>query len=65
MLDTFTLRSTAISGGTYDDETETLTLDFVSGGSYDFEGVPKAVVEGLKAAPSAGKYYHQVIKGYA
>jgi hypothetical protein len=58
----FALRSSAISGGTYDDETEELTLDFASGGSYTFEGVPAEIVAGLLAAPSAGKFYHAIIK---
>lgn len=57
------ISSTAISGATYDDETEEMEITFTSGQSYTFNGVPKSVFEGLEQAGSPGQYYHQNIKG--
>jgi len=61
MLESFSLKSSFILGGTYDDETQELTLEFASGGSYDYPNVAPETVQGLRAAPSAGKFFHQFI----
>lgn len=57
------LRSTALAGAAYDDETRTLTVDFRNGRTYTHEGVPQEVYDGLVSAPSPGQYYNSVIKG--
>lgn len=63
MSDTFSLSSGNLSGGTYDENTDTLTLTFQGGGEYLYRGVPRPVVEGLKIAPSPGSYFHANIRG--
>ena len=59
----FNLDSTALRGASYDDETQTLDVDFRNGQSYTFEGVPSEVALGLRDAPSPGSYFHKNIKG--
>ena len=58
----FTLSSSNLNGGSYDPETGELTISFVSGSSCTYSGVPQEVVNGLKTATSAGKYFHAVIR---
>jgi KTSC domain len=53
--------SSNLLGGTYDPETEELTVTFSGGEQYRGK-VPQGVVEGLKAAGSAGGYYHREIR---
>ena len=57
------LRSTALAYASYDDETETLEIDFVNGRSYTHVGVPQSVYDALAIAPSPGEFYNQQIKG--
>ena len=47
----------------YDEATQTLTIVFPGGKPYEFTGVPPDVWKGLQEAPSAGNYYHQMIRG--
>lgn len=58
MTESFSLKSSFILGGTYDDETQELTLEFASGGNYSYPNVAPEIVQGLRAAPSAGKFFH-------
>jgi hypothetical protein len=58
----FTLSSSNLAGGSYDDETGELTIEFVNGGTYTYSGVPPEVVRGLQTATSAGKYFANYIK---
>ena len=51
--------STNIEGGSYDDETGELVIDFVGGRTYRYSGVPAETAAGLEAAPSAGSYWHR------
>lgn len=55
--------SSSILDAEYDNETQTLTIQFASGRRYTFTGVPPSVYEGLIDAASAGQYFHQNIKG--
>lgn len=55
--------SSALSSGTYDTDSSTLTLVFTSGRDYTFENVPEHVWNGLCAARSAGAYFAEQIKG--
>lgn len=59
----FNLMSTAIFGGSYDEETQELDLSFSNGRTYTLHNVPKTVVEELKDAPSAGTYFRERMKG--
>ena len=59
----FSLMSTAIFGGSYDEETQELDLSFSSGRVYTLHNVPKEVVEELQDAPSAGNYFRERMKG--
>lgn len=46
----------------YDPSTETLRIKFKSGGLYEYYTVPQDVYDGLMAASSKGKYFHDNIK---
>lgn len=46
----------------YEEETQTLEIEFNSGGVYRYFGVPKYIYTELMSASSHGKYFHQYIK---
>lgn len=55
--------SSNIAAVRYDDDTQTLQVDFKNGGAtYEYANVPKDVAEGFESAPSAGKYFHANIR---
>lgn len=56
-------KSTAISSIRHDPTEKVLTVSFHSGSSHDFENVPTDVFHQMKDCESAGKFYHQNIKG--
>ena len=53
-------RSIAALG--YDDDTETLEVEFVSGTVYRYRSVSQDVFEDFRQAPSKGAYFNQHIK---
>jgi lysyl-tRNA synthetase class 2 len=60
----FTPRSTNIGEVRYDDEARQLEVTFLDdGGVYTYEGVPPDLYEAFASAPSAGRFFHQMIKG--
>lgn len=57
------LRSSLIARIAYDDEAERLSIWFRETGRYVYDGVPRAIYELLKAAPSAGRAFNEQVKG--
>jgi hypothetical protein len=57
-----TLSSSVIARIAYDEEAKALSIWFRETGRYIYSDVPKAIYEGLKKAPSAGRYFNQCIK---
>ena len=57
------LNSSMISRVAYDDDAETLSIWFRDTGRYVYQGVPAALYEALKAAPSPGRCFNERIKG--
>ena len=57
------LKSSMISRIAYDDADEVLSIWFRETGRYVYSGVPAAVYEALRSAPSAGRYFNESIKG--
>jgi hypothetical protein len=57
-----TFASAVIAKAVYDDESRSLSLWFRETGRYIYSDVPIAIYEGLKKAPSAGRYFNQCIK---
>jgi hypothetical protein len=55
--------STVIRSHSYDAASKTLFIIFTSGEPYAYLGVPAEVVEGLKTAPSRGRYFARHIRG--
>lgn len=47
----------------YDDEQQSLTIQFNNGRTYSYGGVPQAEFDNLVNAQSVGKYFAQNIKG--
>jgi hypothetical protein len=47
----------------YDEVHQLLQLEFRSGEIYHYFDVPPSVFDGLLAAPSKGRYFHQAILG--
>ncbi len=47
----------------YDEQSETLEVEFLSGGVYQYFSVPKATHQAFMAASSKGKYHARSIKG--
>jgi hypothetical protein len=56
------LSSSVIERIVYDEEAAALFICFRETGRYLYSGVPRAVYEGLKKAPSPGRYFNECIK---
>lgn len=55
--------STSIAVVGYDEDSQTLEIEFRHGGIYQYFDVPARVHEELMAAPSMGRYLAEQIKG--
>lgn len=62
MLRAARLSSSMIERILYDDEARDLSIWFRETGRYVYSQVPKAIYEGLRKAPSAGRYFNACIK---
>ena len=58
-----TVSSSNITSIGYDQDSETLEIEFHNGGVYQYFDVPKGVYDGLIAADSHGSYLASSIKG--
>lgn len=47
----------------YDKENGLLKVSFKTGATYTYQNVPSSIWQGLKIAPSKGKYYASNIRG--
>lgn len=56
------LSSRTIERILYDEEANALFICFRETGRYVYSGVPRAIYEGLKKAPSPGRYFNECIK---
>lgn len=56
------LSSSLIDRVLYDEEAASLFICFRETGRYLYSGVPRAIYEGLKKAPSPGRYFNECIK---
>jgi hypothetical protein len=56
------LSSSVIDRVAYDEDEGALSIWFRETGRYIYSNVPRAIYEGLKTAPSAGRYFNQCIK---
>lgn len=56
--------SSNISSIGFDEDSNTLEVEFIGGTVYQYFDVPFAVYEALLDSPSKGQYYAQHIKGY-
>jgi hypothetical protein len=56
------LSSSVIERIAYDEEARSLSLWFRQTGRYIYSDVPRAIYDGLREAPSAGRYFNACIK---
>jgi hypothetical protein len=54
--------SRSIASIGYDDDAETLEVEFVTGAVYRYRGVDQDVFESFRAAPSKGAFFNAHIK---
>ncbi len=54
--------SSNLASGSYDDETQELTIEFRSGDEYAYRNVPQGIVAGLRGADSPGGYFARQIR---
>ena len=54
--------SSHIAGADYDAETRILTVYFQDGDAYEYSQVPPEVAAAFERAPSAGQYFHRMIR---
>ena len=59
-----TVSSSNIASIGYDQDSQTLEIEFLNGGVYQYFEVPKPVYDDLLNAGSHGQYLVQNIKGY-
>lgn len=62
MLRAARLSSSMIERILYDEDAGDLSIWFRETGRYVYSQVPKAIYEGLRKAPSAGRYFNACIK---
>lgn len=62
MAEMIPLRSSNVSGYSYDDDTLELHVWFNSGSEYVYQAVPRYVADGLGTASSPGRYLNEFIK---
>lgn len=62
MLRAARLSSSVIDRILYDDEARDLSIWFRETGRYIYSDVPDAIYDGLRKAPSAGRYFNARIK---
>jgi hypothetical protein len=58
-----TVESTTLATVGYDETLELLQLEFCSRAVYLYFGVPAAVYQALRGAPSNGRYFNGTIRG--
>lgn len=56
------INSTVITSAAYDDDRRTLEVKLHNGRVYLYCDVPQEIYEGLLSAPSAGRYFNQVVR---
>jgi KTSC domain len=56
------VRSTALRSVGYDEDSQTLEIEFTSGAVYQYFDVPPEVYRGLMAAESHGRYFNQAVR---
>ena len=64
MIEQRNLNSTNIRTAAYDDDLQTLYIEFNNGRKYKYENIPKTAYENICIAPSAGKYLKQISNIY-
>ena len=47
----------------FDEESQTLQIEFKNGAAYQYFDVPEAIYKGLLGAPSVGQFLNQQVKG--
>jgi hypothetical protein len=57
------LKSSLIDRIVFDEEAHTLRILFRGARAYIYEGVPRAIYDGLAGAASAGAFFNSMIKG--
>lgn len=63
-MDRIAVASSTIAAIAYSDATSTLEVAFHNGSAYEYYGVPRNLFEGLRTAPSAGRYLNAyIVKG--
>lgn len=63
-MERISVSSSNISSIGYDENSQTLEIEFHSGGVYQYFDVPVNVYQGLIQTGSTGQYFAQYIKGY-
>jgi hypothetical protein len=58
-----TSESSTIARIGYDDEMQTMIVEFKNSGTYNYFDIPPHVFEGIRNAPSKGQYLALQIKG--
>jgi hypothetical protein len=59
----FAIKSSAILAASYDETSQELEITFSGGRTFTLYNVPPDVAHGLRDAPSAGRYFHDHLKG--
>ena len=55
--------SSSIAAIGFDEDSQTLQVEFKNGATYQYFDVPKAIFDGLVGAASVGQFLNQQVKG--
>ena len=64
MIDQQNINSSNVKIAAYDDDVQTMYVEFISGYRYKYVGIPRMAYENLCIAPSAGKYLKKISQFY-
>jgi len=59
-----TVESRSLASVGYDEDAQTMEIEFKEGRVYQYFDVPKHVYHALMQADSRGQYFHQSIRGF-
>ena len=62
-MNRISLNSTNVSSAGYDDQSQTLEIEFRRGGIYQYFDVPRLTYDQFMSASSPGDYLHDQIRG--
>jgi len=63
-MERYSVASSNVSSVGYDENTQTLEVEYLTGAIYQYYNVPQNIYEGMMDSPSKGRFLNLYIKDY-